>query len=165
MEAAPTSSIDLIQFAVILPMAIERIIKGFTASPCRHVICKSCCTSFEIEMASPRARSASETARDEKEKMFTCCYHQGRRHYPALTCNLLSCLHTTMLLSPRILRVSVLMSFWHSKGTQLRSNDHVLFGVLVCFRHRRALTVHLCHLRSEHSGNVRIKHNLRLPRT
>ena len=66
MEAAPTSSIDLIQFAVILLMAIERIIKGFTASPCRHVICKSCCTSFEIEMASPRARSASETARDEK---------------------------------------------------------------------------------------------------
>ena len=51
------------------------------------------------------------------------------------------------------------------KGTQLRSNDHVLFGVLVCFRHRRALTVHLCHLRSEHSGNVRIAHNLRLPRT
>ena len=70
MEAAPTSSIDLIQFAVILLMAIERIIKGFTASPCRHVICKSCCTSFEIEMASPRARSASETARDEKEKVI-----------------------------------------------------------------------------------------------
>jgi len=68
MEAAPTSSIDLIQFAVILLMAIERIIKGFTASPCRHVICKSCCTSFEIDMNSPRARSASETARDEKEK-------------------------------------------------------------------------------------------------
>ena len=68
MEAAPTSSIhvDLIQFAVILLMAIERIIKGFTASPCRHVICKSCCTSFEIEMVSPRARSASETARDKK---------------------------------------------------------------------------------------------------
>ena len=66
MEAAPTSSMDMIQFAVILLMAIERIIKGFTASPCRHVICKSCCSSFEIEMASPRARSASETARDEK---------------------------------------------------------------------------------------------------
>ena len=65
MEAAPTNSIDLIQFAVILLMAIERIIKGFTASPCRHVICKSCCSSFEIEMASPRARSASETAREE----------------------------------------------------------------------------------------------------
>ena len=70
MEAAPTSSIDLIQFAVILLMAIERIIKGFTASPCRQVICKSCCTSFEIEMNSPRKRSASETARDEKEKVI-----------------------------------------------------------------------------------------------
>ena len=70
MEAAPTSSIDLIQFAVIVLMALERIIKGFTASPCRHVICKSCCTSFEIVMASPRARSASETARDEKEKVI-----------------------------------------------------------------------------------------------
>ena len=68
MEAAPTSSIDLIQFAVIVLMALERIIKGFTASPCRHVICKSCCSSFEIEMASPSARSASETTRDEKEK-------------------------------------------------------------------------------------------------
>ena len=56
MEAAPTSSMDMTQFAVILRMAIERIIKGFTASPCRHVICKSCCSSFEIEMASPRAR-------------------------------------------------------------------------------------------------------------
>ena len=68
MEAAQTSSIDLIQFAVIVLMslALKRIIKGFTASPCRHVICKSCCTSFEIEMASPRARSASEIARDEK---------------------------------------------------------------------------------------------------
>ena len=67
METAPTSSMDMIQFAVILLMAIERIIKGFTNSPCRHVICKSCCSSFEIEMASPRARSASETARgDEK---------------------------------------------------------------------------------------------------
>ena len=60
-----------------------------------------------------------------------------------------------------LLRFSVLTSFWHSKGTQLRSNARVLFGVLVCFRHRRALTVHLCHLRSEHSGNVRIKRNLR----
>ncbi len=39
MEAAPASSMDMIQFAVILLMAIERIIKGFTASPCRHVIC------------------------------------------------------------------------------------------------------------------------------
>ncbi len=67
MEAGgPTSSIGLIQFAVILLMAIERIIKGFTASPCRHIICRSCCSSFEIEMASPRVRSASETARDEK---------------------------------------------------------------------------------------------------
>ena len=66
MEAAQTSSIDLIQFAVIVLMALERIIKRFTASPCRHVICKSCCTSFEIEMASPRARSASEIARDKK---------------------------------------------------------------------------------------------------
>ena len=65
MEATPTSSMDMIQFAVILLLAIERIIKGFTASPCRHVICKSCCSSFEIEMASPRERSASET---EKEK-------------------------------------------------------------------------------------------------
>ena len=67
MEGTPTSSIDLIQFAVIVLMAIGRIIKGFTASPCRHVICRSCCSSFEIEMASPRARSASENAR-EKEK-------------------------------------------------------------------------------------------------
>ena len=67
MEATPTSSMDMIQFAVIVLMALERIIKGFTASPCRHVVCKSCCTSFELEMASPRARSASETARDEKE--------------------------------------------------------------------------------------------------
>ena len=67
MEPTPTSSMDMIQFAVILLMAIERIIKGFTNSPCRHVICKSCCSSFEIEMNSPRARSASETAR-EKEK-------------------------------------------------------------------------------------------------
>ena len=67
MEATPTSSMDMIQFAVILLMAIERIIKGFTASPCRHVICKSCCSSFEIEMNSPRARSASEIARDERE--------------------------------------------------------------------------------------------------
>ena len=65
-----------------------------------------------------------------------------------------SCLHTTMLLSPQ--RAHVILA---SKGTQLRSYDYVLFGVLVCFRHRRALTVHLCHLRSEHSGNVRIKHN------
>jgi hypothetical protein len=65
-----------------------------------------------------------------------------------------SCLHTTMLLSPQ--RAHVILA---SKGTQLRSNDYVLFGVLVCFRHRRALTVHLCHLRSEHSGNVRIKRN------
>jgi len=70
METAPTSSMDMIQFAVILLMAIERIIKGFTNSPCRHVICRSCCTSFEIEMASPLARSASETTRDEKEKVI-----------------------------------------------------------------------------------------------
>ena len=76
MEATPsstsTSSIDMIQFAVILIMALERIIKGFTASPCRHIICKSCCSSLEIEMASPRERSASEiarAARDEKEKV------------------------------------------------------------------------------------------------
>jgi len=63
-----------------------------------------------------------------------------------------------MLLSPQ--RAHVILA---SKGTQLpqpvRSNDYVLFGVLVCFRHRRALTVYLCHLRSEHSGNVRIKRN------
>ena len=59
-----------------------------------------------------------------------------------------------MLLSPQ--RAHVILA---SKGTQLRSNEYVLFGVLVCFRHRRALTVHLCHLRSEHSGNVRIKRN------
>ena len=76
------------------------------------------------------------------------------------SCSSCSCLHTTMLLSPQ--RAHVILAL---KGTQLRSNDHVLFGVLVCFRHRRALTVHLCHLRSEHSGNVRIAHNLRLPRT
>ena len=68
MEATPTSSMDMIQFAVILLMAIERIIKGFTNSPCRHVICHSCCASFEVDMHSPRARSASETARDEKEE-------------------------------------------------------------------------------------------------
>ncbi len=66
MEPAQTSSRGMIQFAVILLLAIERIIRGFTNSPFRHVICKSCCSSFEIEMASPRARSASETARDEK---------------------------------------------------------------------------------------------------
>ena len=69
MEAAPTSSIDLIQFAVIVLMALERIIKGFTASPCRHVLCRTCCSSFELDMASPRERSASEiarAARDEK---------------------------------------------------------------------------------------------------
>ena len=68
MEAAQTPSIDLIQFAVIVLMALERIIKGFTASPCRHVICKSCCASFEVDMNSPRARSASEIARDGKEE-------------------------------------------------------------------------------------------------
>jgi hypothetical protein len=73
MEATPsstsTSSIDMIQFAVILIMALERIIKAFTASPCRHVLCKTCCSSFELDMASPRERSASEiarAARDEK---------------------------------------------------------------------------------------------------
>ena len=67
METAPTSSIDLLQFAIIVIMALERIIKGFTASPCRHILCKSCCgNSLEIEMSSPRPRSASETARDEK---------------------------------------------------------------------------------------------------
>ena len=59
---------DMIQFAVILLMAIERIIKGFTASPCRHVICHSCCASFEVDMNSPRARSASETARDKEKE-------------------------------------------------------------------------------------------------
>ena len=66
MEATPTSSMDMIQFAVILLMAIERIIKGFSASPCRHVICHSYCASFEVEMASPRARSASETEKEGK---------------------------------------------------------------------------------------------------
>jgi len=71
METAPTSSMDMIQFAVILLLAIERIIKGFTNSPCRHVICKSCCSTFELEMASPRARSASETEKEkEKEKVI-----------------------------------------------------------------------------------------------
>ena len=69
METAPTSStssIDMIQFAVILIMALERIIKAFTASPCRHILCKSCCgNSLEIEMASPRPRSASETEKDK----------------------------------------------------------------------------------------------------
>ena len=70
-----------------------------------------------------------------------------------LRANLLLPSHT-MLLSPQ--RAHVILA---SKGTQLRSNEYVLFGVLVCFRHRRALTVHLCHLRSEHSGNVRIKRN------
>ena len=68
MEATPTSSMDLIQFAVIVLMAIERIIKGFTASPCRHIICKSCCSSLEIEMSTPRARSASELERMEGEE-------------------------------------------------------------------------------------------------
>ena len=58
----------MIQFAVILLMAIERIIKGFTASPCRHVICKSCCASFEVDMNSPRARSASETEKDKEKE-------------------------------------------------------------------------------------------------
>ena len=59
MEAAQTSSIDLIKFAVIVLVALERIIKGFTASPCRHVICKLCCTSFEIEMERPRPNHCS----------------------------------------------------------------------------------------------------------
>ena len=70
MEATPsstsTNSIDMIQFAVILIMALERILKAFTASPCRHVLCKTCCSSFELDMASPRERSASDAARDEK---------------------------------------------------------------------------------------------------
>ena len=65
-QASSTSSLSYIQFAVILIMALERILKAFTASPCRHVLCKTCCSSFELDMASPRPRSASETARDEK---------------------------------------------------------------------------------------------------
>ena len=64
-QASTTSSLSYIQFAVIILLAIERIIKGFTASPCRHIICKSCCSSLEIEMASPRERSASETEKDK----------------------------------------------------------------------------------------------------
>ena len=55
METTPTtSSIDMIQFAVIIIMALERILKAFTASPCRHVLCKTCCSSFELDMQSPR---------------------------------------------------------------------------------------------------------------
>ena len=65
-QASTTSSIDMIQFAVILIMALERILKAFTASPCRHVLCKTCCSSFELDMASPRPRSASDA---EKEKV------------------------------------------------------------------------------------------------
>ena len=68
-QASSTSSLSYIQFAVIIIMALERILKAFTASPCRHVLCKTCCSSFELDMASPRERSASEiarTARDEK---------------------------------------------------------------------------------------------------
>ena len=53
-QASTTSSLSYIQFVVIVLMAIERIIKGFTASPCRHVLCKTCCTSFELDMQSPR---------------------------------------------------------------------------------------------------------------
>ena len=71
-QATTPSSLSWIQFMVILIMALERIIKGFTASPCRHVLCKTCCSSFELDMASPRERSASEiarAARDEKEKV------------------------------------------------------------------------------------------------
>ena len=64
-QASTTSSLSYIQFAVIVLMAIERILKAFTASPCRHVVCKSCCSSFELEMASPRERSASETEKDK----------------------------------------------------------------------------------------------------
>ena len=69
METTPTSSIDMIQFAVIVLLALERILKIFTQSGCRHVVCRSCFSSFEIDMASPRERSASEiarAARDEK---------------------------------------------------------------------------------------------------
>ena len=65
-QASTTSSLSYIQFAVILIMALERILKAFTASPCRHVLCKTCCSSFELDMASPRPRSASDAARDEK---------------------------------------------------------------------------------------------------
>ena len=65
-QASTTSSLSYIQFAVILIMALERILKAFTASPCRHVLCKTCCSSFELDMASPRERSASDAARDEK---------------------------------------------------------------------------------------------------
>ena len=65
-QATTSSSLTWIQFIVILMMAVERIIKGFTASPCRHVLCKTCCSSFELDMASPRERSASDAARDEK---------------------------------------------------------------------------------------------------
>ena len=71
METTPTSSIDMIQFAVIVLLALERILKNFTQSGCRHVVCRSCFSSFEIDMASPRERSASEiarAARDEKDK-------------------------------------------------------------------------------------------------
>ena len=65
-QASTTSSLSYIQFAVIIIMALERILKAFTASPCRHVLCKTCCSSFELDMASPRPRSASDAARDEK---------------------------------------------------------------------------------------------------
>ena len=67
-QASSTSSLSYIQFAVILIMALERILKAFTASPCRHVLCKTCCSSFELDMASPRERSASDAARDGKDK-------------------------------------------------------------------------------------------------
>ncbi len=63
-------------------------------------------------------------------------------------------------------RLSVLTSFWHQRVLNCArmtmfylATIWLLFGVLVCFRHRRALAVHLCHLRSEHSGNVQIKRN------
>ena len=64
-QASTTSSLSWIQFIVIVLLAIERILKNFTQSGCRHVVCRSCFSSFEIDMASPRERSASET---EKEK-------------------------------------------------------------------------------------------------
>ena len=71
-QASSTSSLTYIQFAVIVLLALERILKNFTQSGCRHVVCRSCFSSFEIDMASPRERSASEiarAARDEKEKV------------------------------------------------------------------------------------------------
>ena len=56
--------------------------------------------------------------------------------YPTLTCKLLSCLHTPMLHSLRFCDLACSrLSGIHSKGTQLRSNERFLFGVLVCIRH------------------------------